>query len=151
MTVFQPYTPLPVQYEITLAPVYSALISFAALTSPLEIYEDEVWVSETAEALSDTQRQHNRLVFEAFGDAIVPEREYPDFPAFLAALADTSAERLRERVLAGSENVDIWLARCQLHESLREQALAFLADPPALRELIVGHLSELWNQFLATA
>jgi hypothetical protein len=151
MTLFQPHAPRPVRYEITLAPIQSALVSFAALTSPLEIYEDEAWVGETAEALTDAQRQHNRLVFEAFGDAVVPEREYPDVPAYLAALAGTPPARLRERVLAGSAHADAWQARAAIDAELREQALSLLEDPPALRELIVGHLSELWSQFYAAA
>ena len=156
-TLFQPYTLPPVRYEITTAPIHNALVSLSLLTADLRALEVEDWVHTTSAALSDQQRRRNRLVFEALGPALAPTHEYADFPAYLAALADTPADTLRDHVLAsvgvaaqllGDEVA--FLAHVNApDEALWREALALLNDPPTLRQLIVDHLNEMWEQFLA--
>ena len=134
------YSP-PITYEFALAPAHSALVSLALLTTDMDVQDDEEWVSITAAALSPEQAQRNRLVFGPFGAALTPARDYPDFPAYLAALEDTPPETLRARI------PDDALALAS--EELRAEAATLLADPPALHALIVGHLRELWERLLA--
>ena len=79
------YSP-PITYEFALALAHSALVSLALLTADMDVQDDEEWVSVTAAALSPEQAQRNRLVFGPFGAALAPARDFPDFPAYLAAL-----------------------------------------------------------------
>ncbi|KPV49297.1 hypothetical protein SE17_33445, partial [Kouleothrix aurantiaca] len=95
------YSP-PINYEFALAPAHSALVSLALLTADMDVQDDEEWVSVTAAALSPEQAQRNRLAFGPFGAALTPARDFPDFPAYLAALDDTPPETLRARIPEGA-------------------------------------------------
>jgi hypothetical protein len=125
----------PASYTVSLDPVRSALLSLALLSAAPASAEAEAWVAQTAAGLTDDQRAQNRLIFEGLGGALMPDAEYPSFPAYLEALAATPAVVLRDRALAGA----------QPDPSALAETRPLLADAPAMQRLIVGHLRELWD------
>lgn len=144
---FQSYRPVPVTYAISTAPVHNALVGMSLLTADPGVVEVEEWLRQIAAALNDEQRQRNRLVFEVLGAALIPEQDLPDFPAYLAWLSELPPEQLRDRAQAGLDAIALGDQAAELGSSAR----ALLADPPALQRLLVEHLGELWDRFLAAA
>src|SRR5689334_20690451 len=83
--------------EIALEPVYNALNSMALLSQVERLPALDAWVIRAAAALAPEQRQANRLIFECLAGALLPSREWPDFPAYLADLAAQEPAALAER------------------------------------------------------
>ncbi len=160
-----------VSYTITLDPLHNALISLALLTADLQDIDVEDWVHETATMLTPEQRQRNRLVFDVFGAALLlPAQAYSDQRTYLSALETVPAAELRDRLLEGLSqhsdlppadvqlllsDVQVYTAQLQrlspdqqLDAALVPEAYRLLNDPPALHELIVGHLYEMWENVL---
>jgi hypothetical protein len=125
--------------------VQNALVGMALLTADPGAIEVEDWLRQVAAALSDEQRQRNRLVFEALGAALIPEQELPDFPAYLAWLSELPPEQLRERARASLDAAALGEQAAELDPAAR----ALLANPLALQRLLVEHLGDLWERFLA--
>lgn len=160
--------PLQVTIDISIAPVYSALTSMAALNAVDRLGDIDAWLSETAAALTPDQRRTNRLVFEWLGEALTTERDWPDFEAYLDDLAQQSPRVLRDRVLepllhdatidraALLNNVDALGSRlAALHPGEAPDADTIAAlhtllnHPAQLHDLIVTHLRGLWDGTLA--
>jgi hypothetical protein len=162
--------PEPATYSLTNDPVRNALISLATLNADLQQIDVEDWVYETLAALTPEQRRRNRLVFEGFGPALLSTEAYPDFQAYLSALEALGAAGLRNRLiqgLSGDSDREAVDARRLLDEPRAymdqlnrlspdrplDQALALevhrlLNDPPALHDLIVAHLYDMWESVL---
>jgi DNA-binding transcriptional ArsR family regulator len=122
-------------------PIYSALNSMALLGRAERLPALDAWVIRTAAAFTPEQIRDNRLIFDYLVDALLPERDWPDVPAYLADLAAQTGEQLRERVWlpeAPGEDQELWNA-----------AQALLDDPAALREMIVSHVRTIWETALA--
>jgi DNA-binding transcriptional ArsR family regulator len=124
-------------YTVSLDPARGALLSLALLTAEPGYAGVEPWVAQTAAGLTGAQRARNRLIFAGLGGALIPDADYPSFPAYLDAIAAAAPADLRERALhaIGPE----------LDQNLLAEAQRLLADPPAMQDLIVGHLRELWE------
>lgn len=138
-----PFTEKPsvlVTASVAIEPIYSVLSSMALLTFPHLEREQEPWLSTTAARLTDEQQLHNRLVFQIFGPALLLEKEYTDFSAYLDALLAKPAAELRACV-------DVNLK--QIAPPLQAEAAPFLNDPPAMQQLIVNHLRALWKSHFA--
>lgn len=153
---------------ITHDPVRNALMTLALLNADLQQVDVEDWFYETLAALTAEQRRRNWLVFEAFGPALVPAEELTDFGSYLSALEALPAAELRERLLQGlSQDGAASDATSLLNDPQAyiaqlsrispgqppEQALALeahrlLNDPPALHDLIIAHLYDMWENVL---
>lgn len=161
-----------VSISLAPAPALSALNSLALLNAVEEMPALDGWVAATAGALSEDERRANRLVLGILGGALVSAGDWPDFPAYLAALAAEPPERLRERALrhlahaAALDTItvpealladqDAFVARLARHSTadaldteLLREAHALLSDPPRLREALVAHLTAMWERYLA--
>ena len=142
LSPFIEIAPIAVKATVAIEPVYNVLASMALLTSPNLDRAQEPWLAATVSRLAAEQRRHNRLVFEAFGAAILPERAYNSFPAYVDALMVQTPTTLRDRM-----GPDIPI---QVEKSLQAEAAQLLADPPALQQLIIKHLRTMWKtQFAA--
>ncbi len=171
--------PATVTSSVSLAPVYNALTSLSLLHTPYALQEVDVWVAETAAALTPAQRERNRLVFEGLGEALMTDRDWPDFPAYLDDLAAREPIALRDRMIErlcrtpradperdGSQALETpadlladpaaFQAQIRrvypndpLDPALLAQVHALLDDPRAMHDLIVSHLRELWETYLA--
>lgn len=162
-----------VSTTVMLAPVYNALMSLSLLTANLANMAVEPWIIETAARLTPDQRQHNRLIFEGLGSALIPDEPSANFQAYLDSLVVTSPETLRDRVLQGltqsvSASVPLTISdlladeqaflHCVMHnqqrgsidQDLYADAHRLLNDPAAMHALILTHLRTLWDTWLAT-
>lgn len=167
---FRITAPRPVAVQVALEPVYNALVSLSLLHAPTPIAEHDAWIAQMAARLTPAQRQRNRLVFEGLGEALTPEQDWPDFLAYLADLAAQAPAHLRDRMLqrlcrprradhAVAPQPAALLSDQQtfidqirqlypgdpLDPALQAEVHALLNDPPALHDLIVTHLRELWQ------
>ena len=99
---FKPARIAPFKYlpaRIALDPVYSILNSLALLNRPDQRSGLGEWVTRTAAALTPERRHINRLVFEGLPDALSPDQQWPDFPAYLDNLATQNPFALRDQLL----------------------------------------------------
>jgi ArsR family transcriptional regulator len=135
------------------------------------------WIERTAARLSPQQLYRNKLVLEGLHYAVVPVQRWPSFAAYLDDLARRDPIELRDRLMVEiatgpskftesaerkqyadpSEllaSVDTYIAFLlqHFHEidvPIETEAHALLNDPPAMRDLIVEHLSEMWREYAA--
>jgi DNA-binding transcriptional ArsR family regulator len=161
---------------IRLEPAVSAFHSLLMLAKSEKYSGLGEWVTETYEAMSTGERERHRLIMDAFFYAVVPERSWPSFRAYLDHLAAEPAEALRERVLAHYREMapldgsgahppaaDQILASREsyltflrqrfdsehIDVELESQAYDLLTDPPALQTTVVSHLDHMWDAYLA--
>ncbi len=158
-----PLTSLPAQLE--LEPIYTILNSMALLNLPDGRTDLHPWVAQAAAELSPESRHVNRLVFAALRDALVPDRAWPTFPAYLEHLSTQNPFALRDRLLqrlaplAPAEllaDPQVYAAHvAALHPdaagepALLAEAHGLINDPPAMHDLIVAHLDRMWEMVLA--
>jgi DNA-binding transcriptional ArsR family regulator len=136
------------------------------------------WVTRTAAALTDEERRTGKLIFIGLYYAVLPEENWPSFPAFLDHLASCDPTLLRDRILkayveialltgtarqesdlntrAALESVDAYLSFLRecfdtdvIDEELETQAYSYMIDPTAMQELIITFLRGIWDRFLA--
>src|ERR1044071_2395942 len=88
--------------SVAVEPVVHALNSFLLLTRVEEFSGLGEWLGRTAASLPPEQLNLNRLVCEGMHHALIPERRWPHFPAYLDDLAAQPAALLRDRLLRGS-------------------------------------------------
>jgi DNA-binding transcriptional ArsR family regulator len=134
----QSTTPVQLRYE----PVYNVLNSIALLGQVEQLPALDAWVVRTAAELTPEQQHANRLIFAELAGALLPERDWLDFPAYLADLGASSPELLRDRALR-------WRSESPVDAILRAEADTLLDDPPTLQGLLVTHLQEVWEGWLA--
>lgn len=175
---FRVTSPPPVAVSVALEPVYNALVSLSLLHAPESSAHQDAWVAQTAAHLTPGQLQRNRLVFEGLGEALTPEQDWPDFPAYLADLAAQPPVSLRDRMLQRIcrvtpasvhaahvstpqpaailadqqrfiDQIALLYPGDPLDRDVQAEVHALLNDPPALHDLIVSHLRELWERALA--
>lgn len=133
---FTHFQPVTVAVRAALATVPSQLFSLWALTANDVAVVD--WIPQAAAQLSPEQRRFNRLLFAAFGAALLPAEVPTTFVDYLAALSGASFQaRLREATLSLDAPV------------LRAEAEELLVDPVAAQQRIVEHLHHLWETLLA--
>lgn len=125
-----------VQVNAALAVVPGQLFSLWALTAD-DVAADS-WIAQAAAQLSPEQRCFNRLLFAAFGAALLPAEASVDFPGYLAALSDAS---FRARLVEAAQDAG--------EPALHTATEAALTDPAALQQQIVEHLRSLWETLLA--
>jgi hypothetical protein len=129
-----------------------------------------VWIPEMVAALTAEERHRNRLVFEALGEALTTEQDWPDFAAYLDDLASQEPVVLRDRMFArmlrqlpSTVKASVLLADADAYidavetlypdepidRELQIEAHTLLNDPAGMQQLIVTHLREMWSTRLA--
>jgi DNA-binding transcriptional ArsR family regulator len=129
-----------VQVSAALETAPNVLLSAWAMTAPDGVAVDG-WITQAAELLNPEQRHFNRLLFAAFGAAVLPAAAFADFSDYLAALASQPDASFQARLADAAHSIE--------EQTLRAEADALLADPPALKQQIVDHLRTLWETLLA--
>ena len=155
--------------RIGLEPAYNAMESLMLLTT--EKFEKMAglpdWVNQTRAALSEAELNTHNLVMIGFFYAVLPEKSWPSFPAYLDHLASIEAVTLRDKllnsyinlpcrqfkdeeeliqldkeaVLSSAEAYLQFLMDCfgcdHIDEELETQAYQYAIDPPAMQTLII--------------
>lgn len=136
-TISYPHT---VQVTTALEPVHNVLLSMWALTAGDAVPTDS-WVTHAAGQLTAEQATFNRLLFTAFGLALLPEEPVDDFTGYLDALAVRPTMLFHSRLVASAQTIEKTQGRAE--------ADALLANPQEIQQRIVEHLRTLWDGTLA--
>ncbi len=168
--------PATARIRISLEPAFNSFHSLLLLAKTEEIGAFSDWVTETMLSMSALERQRHRLVMIGFFFAVMPERSWPSWPAYIDHLASLSPLALRDKLLEAyfhlscqestderslddasavlaSEEDYLAFLRSRFSEDhvdpeLETQAYAYVVDPPAMKSLIVSHLSHMWEAYL---
>src|SRR5262245_4381581 len=138
------------------------------------------WVTHMAATLAPERLHINRLVFEGLYSAILPERSWPSFLAYVDYLAAQPHEALRDRVmravlrpcppeapgaaplpppepavlLASAEAYVAHLRNiypdADIDEPIEIETHRLLNNPPVMHDLIISHMRTIWHEALAT-
>jgi DNA-binding transcriptional ArsR family regulator len=84
---------------VSLEPAHNAIHSLMLLTKAEGISGLGEWISRTADALSAKERARHRLVILGFYYAILPDRSWSSFPAYLDHLTTCEPASLRDKML----------------------------------------------------
>lgn len=165
-------------FVVALEPAQNVQHSLVLLAKADDVSGFDEWIYRTAAAMTPDERAMNELVMIGFYYATIPDAGYPSFPAYLEALSATSPVQLRNKVLdaytqiamerEGEEgfirpdydevlsDIHAFFAFLRrgfdddhIKADLERRAYTYLIDPPALRELIVGHLRSMWYKYMA--
>ncbi len=126
--------------SVALAPAASVLNSLALLDASARMPALDPWALRTTAGLSEQQRCSHRLALAALSGGLLPDDPDQEFPAYLDALARLPGERIAAAAVALAALPD---------PELRAQVGVLAADPPALHDLLVSHLHDLWEHSLA--
>jgi DNA-binding CsgD family transcriptional regulator len=84
---------------ISLEPALNAILSILLLIKTDKLSGLDDWVVRTANALTPKEREVLRLIAIGFHYALVPERRWPSFPAYLEHLETCEPGDLRDKLL----------------------------------------------------
>ena len=163
--------------NVALEPAHNIQHSLLLLARADEVSGFDEWVYRTAATMTPEERATNQLVMIGFHYAVRPRHSYPSFPVYLEHLATVRPAHLRDKVLDAYSNIvrisegdtgdtlpsyDAILADVNTFMAflrrgfgdhvipeVERQAYTYLLDPPALQQLIVGHLRAMWYKYLA--
>jgi len=165
------------RYRLAPEPALNALHSLLMIARVDDYSGLDPWVTETAASLPEEIRRRNTVVLWGLHYAVVPDRSWPSFPAYIDHLASEDAKQLRDRILdfyfsfqpradcpeelrtldrkAVLEDADAFLAFLRsrfepeiIVEWVERRAHELLRDPPAMQTFIVDHLRWMWEQVL---
>jgi DNA-binding transcriptional ArsR family regulator len=168
----------PITITIASEPAINILNSMLLLSMGETLSGLDEWVGRTVARMSPAQFHRNRLVLDGLHHALLPERRWPNFTAYLEDLASSEASVLRDRLIwhfmhatkhvPGGGAAPLQLADAQtliaspeayldflrrygfeFDEAIEVEAHTFFNDPPAMQELIVEHLRGMWQGFLS--
>jgi DNA-binding transcriptional ArsR family regulator len=91
-------TPTVSPIRVALEPAQNALYSLLLLDKVNKLSGLDDWVTRTAAALTPEQRHNNHLVLYGLHYAVVPDRSWPSFPAYVNHLAAQDPTVLRNRI-----------------------------------------------------
>jgi DNA-binding transcriptional ArsR family regulator len=165
-------------HQVALQPVFSQLKSLMLLNEKNVSGLGE-WVQRTRESMTLEQLQKNRLVMCGVYYAFSTEGDMPSFGAYLDHLQSLPPMSFQDRLLTmylraspeGCSMVDMdpppvaqrarilssadtYLSFLSEHFAdvdfdLEAQAYRYVIDPPAMKDLIISHLREMWETHLA--
>ena len=160
--------------SVALEPAQNILNSLILLTAADRFSGLDEWVTRTVAQMSPDERHRNALVCEGLYHAVQPDRRWPSFPSYLDDLAARDANDLRDRLLenlaracwskapAGAtpaqlidpasllSSADAYIGYLQANEfefdpALELEAHALFSNPPRMKDVIVSHLSAIWE------
>jgi Helix-turn-helix domain len=163
--------------EIGLEPAVNAFGSLHLLIELDWLSGLNEWVIQTAASMTEAQRHHNRLALVGFFYAVVPERSWPSFPAYVDYLASQEGETLRDRLMRRYAGLpvmpdlkvqgdpsdwrwalaspDDYLAFLSTHfkpesieEDIEREAFSLLQRPDEMKQMLLDHFHEMWSSYL---
>lgn len=161
--------------RVALEPAQNVLNSLTLLSTAEKFSGLDDWVTRTAAEMSPAERHRNTLVIEGLHFAVVPDRSWPSFEAYLGDLSARDPVALRDRLLAnisracidkapaGGEpaqladpatllsSVDAYIRflednAFEFDLQIETEAHALFGDPPRMKDLIVSHLHAIWEE-----
>jgi len=131
--------------SVALEPAHSVLNSLLLLIKADKLSGLDEWVTRTAAALTPERRHNNRLVLMGLHFAIVPDKSWPDFPAYVNHLAAQDPIIFRNRIFNAYAQVQKDGEYCGLPDPTREQktidVAPLLGRVDAFLEFLMEHFS----------
>jgi DNA-binding transcriptional ArsR family regulator len=161
---------------VALEPVHNILNSMVLLNKAGDMSGYGEWLTQTAVSLPPDLAHNNLLVLEGLHYAVIPQRSWPGFQAYMTHLAEVDPVSLRDAILNAYINMtcegettplnrpldilatlgtflDFLQARFppdHINLQIESEAYLLLKDPPAMRDTIVTHLQTMWHNYFAT-
>lgn len=168
-------SPSKPRVQIGLAPAQNAVNSLLLLTKTEMLSGLSDWVMNTEAQLSDEERKQHRLIMYGFYNAIIPEKDWHSFPAYLNHLKKMDPEALRDKMLqsylnyafkegvpdhftkesiiASEEEYLRFLKerfdKSLIDEGLERWAYSYVINPLAMQKLMTSHLQKYWDNYLS--
>lgn len=169
-------TPENLRYQVAAEPVHNTLHSMMLLLRVDELSGLDDWIVETAASLpKETLHQHAVILFGVHY-AIVPQRRFESFPAYLQHLASVDARELsgqlldmymqipllegapadmqsvtKDEILTDVETfLEFLRSRFKpelIFEEVERKAFELLRDPGRMQAEIVDHLTMMWEDY----
>jgi DNA-binding transcriptional ArsR family regulator len=162
------------RYTVALEPAFNVLDSLMLLNAAPDTSGLGAWVSETAARLPAETATRNRLVLQGLYFAVLPERSWPTFPAYVDGLAakspdalanhirDALVERTADPATARVEwdallaSLPLYLAFLVRHfptasidRAIESEVHRLLNQPDELQQTVVAHLRHMWEAYAA--
>lgn len=159
------------QVELAVVP---AVLNSLILLNRTNLRGVSSWVSRTVQALSIAAQQRNRVVGFGLMTALVPDQTWASFPEYLDDLAATEPAVLRDRLvqrvshLAATRSNETYTAAAILADwrvyikalkaaqpgealevTIAHESHGLLHNPTALHDIVISHLREMWDDWLA--
>ncbi len=160
--------------RVLVAPAHHAVHSLSLVSGIHDLSGFNEWVIRTRDAMTPAELAQHKLVVLGFFHAIVPERNWSSFPAYIDHLAALDPVALRDKMLnfylhmipcpecpqekeplgldVALQDADGYvrflLSRFpadNVDEEMERKAFSYVADPSAMQELIVSYLREFWD------
>ncbi|MCB9456382.1 MAG: winged helix-turn-helix transcriptional regulator [Anaerolineaceae bacterium] len=133
--------PATVRVRLDLEPAFNA-INTLMLLEQVDIRSGlSEWVVQTVAELVPERKRANRLILSLLGDAVMPDRSWSSFPAFINHLATQDAVTLRDRAIA-------WCSDPKMgqkgYETIERDAL--LASEAAYAGYMQRHMEQAYAQ-----
>ncbi|HJS29032.1 MAG TPA: winged helix-turn-helix domain-containing protein [Anaerolineales bacterium] len=166
--------PTATTFSFSLEPAQNAIHSLFLLTMEDKLSGLDDWVARTLASLPPELERRHKVVILGLYYAVVPQRSYASFSAYLDDLGRQDPVLLRDRVMDAYYEMQ-WKDR-SIEQPPQEQVLAstdafirflldrfpadhidieveieafaYLNDPPAMKSLILSHLQEMWDTYL---
>jgi len=162
---------------VSLEPARNVVASMVMLTRDEEIPGISNWIAETRDKLTKKQKFQHKLVTIGFYYIVAVDQSWKSFDGFLSHLAQTDPlilqDKLRDAYAAmclrrnsdnpahtsmswkqALENADNYIAYLvegfgteNVDEELERKAWEYVIDPPAMKTLILDHLTWAWETF----
>jgi DNA-binding transcriptional ArsR family regulator len=170
-------TPTVAPIVVSIEPAVNAIHTLLILAKNEGLSGFGEWITETVLSMSSFERRRHRLVMIGLFFAVKPKRSWPSFPAYVEHLAAMTPLELRDKLLDAYINlpcldvdesaepvdknailasVDAFLDFLRgrfspehIDDELETHAYAYIMDPPTMKNMIVSHLSHMWDDYLA--
>lgn len=164
-----------VTVDLSTEPAFNIMNTMHLLSYPEERFGFAAWVTNTAASLPPELARRHLVIFKGFPDALMPEKSWPTFQAFLSYLAAEDPVVMRDRaikwtceehngvkpldkeVLLGDRNAYMNYLE-QIHAQKEKEvnfdagyyveAHALLNDPSALKAMAIEHINTMWERYL---
>ncbi|GAB4153722.1 MAG: hypothetical protein Fur005_05100 [Roseiflexaceae bacterium] len=165
-------------HYFSVEPAWNGLYSLMLLEQAEHLSGLSDWVERTWEQIGADGRHRNRLVMIGLHYAVIPERSFPSFWAYLEYMSKADPYQLRDQLIwhlwSGSArtpvegelpppaspadmliSLDHYLhflrvySNCgDIDEEIESEAYSYMIDPPRMQRLIVEHLRWIWEGWL---
>ena len=170
--------PPTTRFSVALEPAFNAITSLRLMNWQEDASGLNAWVPRTLAAMTPEQLHTHKLVFIGLYYIVDPDRSYPSFTAYVNALEATPAETLRAKLLDAYLNMvcmkeripadqipsrealiadrDVYLnflnnafPDALILPDIEAEAHDLINDLPRMKRVIIGHLREMWDEYLA--
>jgi DNA-binding transcriptional ArsR family regulator len=107
---YSSFTTVPT-VNVSIEPVYNIIQSLLTLAAQDKFVGVGGWVQQTLDAMTPEERRRHVLVMVGLYFAVIPERSYSSFPAYLRHLDTMEADTLRDKMLKAYVGIHLMQAK----------------------------------------